>query len=188
VEEAYCVPPYLAPCEEDRDCGSGFTCDQPEICEVSVSVAGGTETETEPVCESFGEKECRLVEAACTTDDDCIDGFACHSEAQPTPLIICMGEGCEDRSMPETRSYCAPEEWSAWGGHSRGGLDGGNAIRTDGEVLERKRVEQTAFFPVQGREKDDIGGCSVAGSGPGGHLAALLMLIGFARLGRRRRG
>lgn len=42
VTESACVPRYVAPCEEDADCGSGFTCDYEEDCVCSSSGSSGS--------------------------------------------------------------------------------------------------------------------------------------------------
>jgi hypothetical protein len=38
--QGYCLPPYLAPCETDSDCGAGFACKEAEMC----SCSGGGST------------------------------------------------------------------------------------------------------------------------------------------------
>ena len=43
----YCVPRYVLPCTEDRDCGAGFTCQAQEVCACSGS--GGTGVATPAV-------------------------------------------------------------------------------------------------------------------------------------------
>jgi hypothetical protein len=190
-QEAYCVPAYLAPCDVDDECGNGFTCEQQEVCYSSSTtsvVAGEEPVVSEPVCEPRGEKMCRLIETTCNTDDDCIDGFRCFTEALNRPAIACAeGEDCDDRIGPSTALYCAPQDWELWGGHGNSVGEAGRALDTDATIKGQERVDTDAFFPVDTNGKPDVRACSVAGTVPAGQLGSLMMLLGIGFFGAIRR-
>ena len=199
--ESYCVPPYVAPCEADLDCGPGFTCETIEICECSVSVGGGTTSSGEPgsevpaeepdcTCAPSDEAFCKLIEVTCDTDAECADGLLCvEAPPQPMPAIACAPDTeCPDLVAPEPESFCAPDDYVGWGG-AAGGVDRASEVsaNSEGEFQTAERVSW-GEEPTTGGSDDDDDGCSVTGVNGGKSAAGLLpLLFGFFAFRRRRR-
>lgn len=208
--ESYCVPKYYAPCQQDSDCGAGFTCEDVEVCTCSGGVApdeggggstgseGGTgDTEPAPVddctCEPAGEKYCQLIEQECTSDADCAQDLTCQDMGGETrPAIACApGEDCPDVEPVDPVSYCAPPGYYYYGGG--GGAREAVADATGHESGEVTSAEREEFFPVDGDDETGGGGskgkpstCAVgAGSEPAGSLLVLLLGLVAARIRRR---
>lgn len=213
---SYCVPPYLAPCSVDLDCGAGFTCEQQEICTSScaggppVSDPNGGDDGGEPIdCESScapsGQSYCQIVERACDSAADCGAGFVCESFGQTEPGVpgTCEvdeegNEICNDGGPvepPPAESYCLPEGWQTWGAPSGGGSYGPDspiASNQDGEVVgaesARPARQDGSGFPASDDPSADGGGCQVgaAGGSAGGGLSLLALIAGVFGLRRRR--
>ncbi|QDG49548.1 hypothetical protein FIV42_01980 [Persicimonas caeni] len=94
--EGYCVPPYLAPCQVNADCGPGFTCEESEVCGCSTGgstgsggssdgdgsayVDAGSSTDDENCsCSGTGEFYCELIEQECTSDSECSGDMVCDT-------------------------------------------------------------------------------------------------------------
>lgn len=86
IEEAYCVPPYVAPCEVDADCGDGFACVEAQSCGCGGS--GGTDAPPVP-----GE-------------DGGSSGSSDGSEGEPGDAGTPDEPG--DRDVPEDDCGCEP--------------------------------------------------------------------------------
>lgn len=195
--ESYCVPPYLAPCQADADCGGGFTCEDIEICQCSSDGAPGPD-EPEPTdppesnctCEPLGEKYCQLIEVECTTDADCAGDLTCQEIfSDDAPTMACAeGEPCPEPDPVDPTSYCAPVGYSYYGTDvANGSYDEAvaEASGRDGNVTSSERSE---FFPVDGDPSDgngksDPGGCSSTGGS--GEASLLALLFGFIFAVRR---
>jgi len=118
--QAYCVPPYVAPCQVDADCGAGFYCEEAqEDCPVSsdgdeVGCGSGVAAEGE------GQKICVLIAVACEEDTDCEGELICLRSAGgfngcPDVLRADGDDGIEDPNdsgceveEEEVAGYCAP--------------------------------------------------------------------------------
>lgn len=117
--EAYCVPPYYAPCQADADCGPGFVCRTAEICSCSSGVDfdgnGEPNTMDDCLCEPSREMYCELIPVSCDSDADCESGLTCISEDLDVLIVTDEnGDGIMDaNTMPEPSSICAPEGY--WG-------------------------------------------------------------------------
>ena len=154
-QESYCVPPYLAPCQADADCGAGFTCEADVICEpCAVSATcmideNGNEvceeepTDCESSCEPSGTSYCQIQEVMCDSDADCAQGFICESfgggEDVGAPCYTDeMGNtNCEEPEPSTPESYCLPADWERWvggygGGAEEGGVDYDSAVTNAG--------------------------------------------------------
>lgn len=202
--ESYCVPPYLAPCSADADCGAGFTCEAAEVC--SCSGGGSTEPlppgedgDTEPdrpieedcSCEPSDHTYCQLIEVVCDTDADCAGDLVCQDiyDGGPAPAIDCAepddGTDCLMPDPGEAVSYCAPTDYGYYGGGSYSESVARATGHDDATVTQTERQE---FFPVDGTDdsdsKEEPSSCSTATSGSGG---SLLLLLGGLLIGRRRR-
>lgn len=204
--ESYCVPPYLAPCSADADCGAGFTCEDVEICTCSGGGSTGSDdqdpapepTESKCSCDATGEKYCQLVEQTCDSDADCASGLNCQQfpgdDTPPTTTIDCPDDkDCtQPEPQPEPESYCAPPDFVYWGGPYGDGGGYGEAVAeaTGNDDASYRSSEREEFFPVDGSDSDgdaksEPRGCSTAdGSGSGASMLLLLLGLGFAR--RRR--
>ena len=124
VSESLCLPPFLAECEVDADCGDGFTCESNDICYSScedTDVAPCAEGEecpepSEPSCEEVcetGENYCELIEVECEVDADCDGDLVCadvsayiggggHPEPSEPPITCVVDdEGNEVCDTPE---------------------------------------------------------------------------------------
>ena len=189
VSESYCMPPYLAPCEADEDCGEGFSCVEEESCgceDVAVSSdsdsgaempsmeepadddEGGDEGEGEDEdncsCVPTGEMICELEDLPCTDDADCaIEGWSC--QIAPS-LIACtidddtMEEICDEPEASE--GQCVPPEWGGNGGEM--GISGTTATGSAEESASND--DNSSERPADpGDGTDDLG---TDGSGDAG--------------------
>jgi hypothetical protein len=204
--QSYCVPPYLAPCEADADCGAGFTCEQEEVC--IASCPGGSPGAPEPgggdctmSCSPSGTSYCRLIERTCQADADCGVGFVCQQISQPTPDVgsgTCSvdkdgNETCtpgQPSQPPVSESYCMPEGWERWGSPGGGQYDKDSPIRNgaEGEVVGAESARPPRQDSIDFSSSDEDGGCQVGGFGGSAAGSGLSMLAAFAGLlGWRRR-
>jgi len=98
---SYCVPKYVAPCSEDKDCGDkGFSCVQAQSCKCLDS--GCTKTE----CTLNGY--CELNDQDCSTYQDCLKGdgeWSCEifDNCDPKVDLNCVP------------GMCTPPYWQRWG-------------------------------------------------------------------------
>lgn len=195
--ESYCVPPYLAPCQADADCGDGFTCEEVEICQCSSDGApmdgsGDEPVEPECSCEPLDEKYCKLIEVECDVDGDCSGDLTCQEIfADEAPTIACApGEECPEPEPVDPTSYCAPVGYDYYGTDVAAGNYDEVVEEASGREGEVTSSERSEFFPVDGSPSDgdskrDPSGCTTAaGGGAGGSL--LLLALGFLGLRRRR--
>lgn len=127
----YCLPPYLAPCQTDSDCGAGFACVEAESCACSGSSGGSTgvgsggtgapevvdagmadagSSEDDCSCTGSGTYYCELQEQECTNDTDCAGDLICDTlpwgEASGS-VSTCTatpdgGTSCEDAGTSTT--------------------------------------------------------------------------------------
>jgi len=192
--ESLCVPPYVAPCQIDADCGAGFTCTDVEICECTTEpVPRDGSTDEEPgsncSCSPTGQNYCELNDTACTTDADCLDGLVCIDFGAGVPSVPCREDEngdviCNEMEPVEPESYCAPVGYDDWGG-----VAGGPALDRVAEATGAEEDNLSADRIAWGDEgsaggsKADAGGCSAAGADIS--VLGLLMLAGM--LLRRRR-
>lgn len=135
VTESNCVPKYLAPCEEDKDCGDGFTCKEQERCvcadskpaedssavDAAVTIVplldAGGDAETPPdddcSCEPSGEKSCEMKEISCDKNSDCPEGWSCEESGGGDVAIGCaVPEGAD-----AARGLHRCRRWTAGTGH-----------------------------------------------------------------------
>lgn len=184
IEESYCVPKYLAPCESDSDCGAGFLCETAEVCACSgggsTGAAPGPGEDPDPdmgsgdppeepdcVCEPADTAYCQLIEVECTSDSDCVGDLTCQDGygggSEPSPGVPCMVDedgntDCPDTDPPEPvepTSYCAPPGYGYYGA----GVDGGGygesvANATGRDDATVTNSEREEFFPVDGTDGD----------------------------------
>ncbi len=154
--EGYCVPPYLAPCDKDSDCGTGFSCVEAESCACSGSdgwngegtdpdgsVDAGSDDgsddagsyEEDCTCSGTGEFYCELDETECTDASDCEGDLICDElpwSGGETTLCTSDPSGettCEEDagSSQEATTYCQPEDLDRWA--ALGGGSAGGAAR-----------------------------------------------------------
>jgi hypothetical protein len=206
--ESYCVPPYLAPCDADADCGSGFTCEAEEICTASC-----TDTPRDPAdpdgdvpdgmgscsseCAPAAAKYCKIVERPCAADAECGAGFSCvapPSSSTPSTCVVDSdgNEFCDDGAPDEPgQSYCLPDGWEQWGGQPGRDSDSPVSSNNDGELIgaesARPPRQDDSGFP-ESADASDGGGCmsSTTGGGAAGSGLGLLALMA-GMLGWRRR-
>ncbi len=207
---SYCVPPYLAPCSVDLDCGAGFTCEQQEVCTSSCADLPREPGDEDPgngTCESScapsGQSYCQLVERACDSAADCGAGFVCESFSYPSPGVpgTCSvdpdgTEVCDDGGPvepPPAESYCLPEGWQTWGAPSGGGSYGPDSpisSNQDGEVVgaESARAPRQDGSGFPATNDGSASGCQVgaAGGAAGSGLSLLALIAGVFGLRRRR--
>ena len=203
ADESYCVPPYLAPCSQDSDCGAGFTCEAVEVCGCSSGGSTGEpgsdeEPDVEPDCSCevlADENYCQLIEVECDSDADCAGDLKCQESYEVAVDIACVpDEPCPEPEPVEVASYCAPDDYAYYGGRDEGGVAYADAVAeasgNDGGTVTSSQREE--FFPVDGNtdrgdsDKGEPGGCTTA-SGSDASATGLLFLLGFAGLRRRRR-
>jgi MYXO-CTERM domain-containing protein len=155
VTEQYCAPDWVGACETDADCGEGFTCVQPEVCECSVGAAvpepatdpdadPAAESEPvpevepepvpEPICECYptGEKYCEPKEIACEAAADCPEGWSCEQVGAVSVACTVPEDGSEPVCEPaeDPVSQCMPPYWEMARG-AAGGSDASGTLQAD---------------------------------------------------------
>lgn len=132
ITEAYCAPPYEAPCAVDADCGDGFTCREIEEC----ACAGGSGDFAPPPlpgeedpgqnipvfppdceCAGTGEFYCELQFIPCVEDAECPADFTCAVYTSPGTCYFDEATGeeiCTDGGIVE--GNCLPPGWLAGNG------------------------------------------------------------------------
>lgn len=106
---SFCIARHYLACENDADCGEGFTCHAIEICECQ----GGGESspgsddapQPEPEencqCESADEGYCELQEIPCASDEACPSGLVCvFSSAGGATDSACAVDSNGNESCP----------------------------------------------------------------------------------------
>lgn len=190
--DSVCVPPYLAPCELDSDCGPGFTCEEMEVCSCSSDGAPRDSTEDddpqpapECSCEPLGEFYCELERVECDSDADCDPDLFCTSASRDEPTIGAPDcdeeENCGDVLLPEPEdeSYCAPEGYLSWGGGVGSAPERlADSAGVDSQDFQSSDRVNWGDGAAGSGGKSDTGGCSAAGGAPGSILG-LLMLAGL---------
>jgi MYXO-CTERM domain-containing protein len=175
-QESYCVPPYLAPCQADADCGGGFTCEADEICTdcavgvtCSVDENGNEVCEEEPTdcestCEPSGTKYCQLQEVSCTADSDCAQGLICETfeyggGAAPCYVDEMGNTDCPEPEPAESESFCVPADWERWvGGYGHEEASGGGADYNDAVTNAGGRGEEDGWSLVDAEVSQDADG------------------------------
>ncbi len=140
--EGYCVPPYLAPCQVNADCGAGFTCEESEVCQCSgggSTGSGGTSTDPDGSvdagssddncsCSGTGEFYCELIEQECSADSDCAGDLICDElpwgsadggdvevcTSTPDGGTSCESDGADAGTSTEPTKYCQPADIERW--------------------------------------------------------------------------
>lgn len=187
--ERYCVPPYLAPCDEDADCGDGFTCEDDSM----VSCVDTSDPDTDPVCDSGDEDapgRCSLDHAECQADADCEYGFVCHDSDGPA-CPPQTGDGDDEPCDDTVAGFCAPPDYYS---HSTGG-DREPTSETpgsteEGELIDSSRVGDGSApndDAGQSAEAESAGGCSTTGESTTPSLFFVIALLAGAVGIRRRR-
>lgn len=129
---SYCIARYHLACEEDADCGEGFTCQPLEVCECQSAGAeepGSADSsnaapEDTCQCESSDEGYCELQEIPCASDDACPGDLVCifTSTGGATDSVCSVdsngNESCSsemadeddgaDASDENVHGFCAP--------------------------------------------------------------------------------
>jgi hypothetical protein len=206
----YCVPPYLAPCQEDSDCGEGFTCEARDYGCADISPDGGFNDgddldEEWSGCDEPDDdapKYCSLIYVPCESDLDCDGGFECFQEDR----YVCVdgdgdapdsGEGWDgddsddmgDSAMPcvgEGDSYCAPPNYYYGGG----GYDYGGGVMEDAELISSERVDDDGSAPDSSGQTSSGGrrasACAaVPGQAPPLGFVLVGLVMGLVALRRR---
>lgn len=199
--ESLCVPKYVAPCQVDTDCGSGFTCEAVEICQCSAGSppSDGTDSggegdgeDREPTpdedcsCAPTGDMYCQIIEVACDTDSDCAQDLVCEDFSRPTVCEVTPdGDETCDTQEDVDDAYCVPEDFDEWGYG-----DGTQRIaeETGHSANDLESAERDSFFgPGESSgsgSKSDAGGCSTTPTVPS---ALWILVLGFAFATIRRR-
>lgn len=217
ITEGYCVPSYVAPCETDTDCGTGFTCEEYEVCECSGGDSGGVDAGTSDdsgttdsdttdtgdqdsgsscTCETAG-KSCELIETECTSDDDCSGDLTCQSyDDGDTSTEPCVDDGdtssctSTDAGSSTSTMYCLPPDWERWEAVA-GDLDQGGADGSAEETGGDAGLDAGADTGSSAPNADDQGSNSEGGCSSTGQQAPIgslaLMLLGLLGLAARRR-
>jgi len=185
VTEAYCVPPFMLPCDVDADCDDNYSCQTEEICGCS----GGGFDSSDPSegrdespdrrkdddCECFETEYafCTPDEITCEANGDCPTDWECRDMGGDGVCWFDAESGEEGCEVSESEMYCVPGGYDDWvgGGHGRpdfidsdeasnaGGSDdpsGGRADDTDGESA-----------PPSNEDGDDTNTDSGSGGGGG---------------------
>lgn len=201
--EAYCVPPYYAPCQVDADCGGGFACKDIEICSCSSdpspepdpgtgSGSDGAPDEGSCECGPTGDKYCELIPVECETDADCGSGQTCQDlyggETEPAPLPVDdpgtmdgdTGDTGSGEIMPyPEESYCIPDGY--WGTPVYSGDDSAGEQAPVGNASGAERVGWGEGDSSGSKATDS--GCSATNSNA---TLGWLGLFGLIALRRRR--
>ena len=211
---SFCVPPYVAPCTTDTDCGPGFTCIPATscVCSGSGSVTplpddpDGTETHPdegdEPdgtggspdddcQCEETGEMMCQAEVIACASDAECPTDWTCDS----ITAGVCTYDvetGVEECQYEETASVCLPPYYDDWRGGSS--IGGATAEQSYYDALDRATGGSEAHVntnpptvPPAGGGSGTDGTCRMVDdrSGAATWLLSLLLVAGFVAARRR---
>lgn len=108
VTESYCVPPYLAPCEADADCGAGFSCVEEESCGCEDSATDSATSDPSEGPNSLPDEEPQDDDEGGTDDGEGRDSGESNCECVPTGEMI-----CELEDLPCTEDAdCEIEGWS----------------------------------------------------------------------------
>jgi hypothetical protein len=193
VTEAYCLPPYLAPCESDADCGDGFECVAEEWCWCEGSDGGGGGEEPSCGCETGDTSWCEIVHQACDEDDDCADGWSCDDDpaAGPDEPTCAVGPDgstdCDDAPAAgddEDDGRCVPPYWDDvhFGGGDGGSQEDADPASGDGGEGGDAEDPEDPAAPRGSR----IGGCDTSAGGPSLPALGLLLVLGLARFVSRR--
>lgn len=179
---SFCTARHHATCEDDADCGEGFTCEALEVCECqsggsdSDGPAPGSEDTPDMAptdncsCESTDEGYCKLQEIPCTDDDACPGDLVCiRSSVSGATDSACTTdsngtESCpprEDEGPPgeesprgEEQGYCAPPNGAREDEAQQGAPAPGNSSGTDAPRVDGDDVE-TADAERTGSEAND---------------------------------
>ena len=210
VIETLCLPPYVAPCESDEECGDGFECVPDEVCTCS---GGGSSGEVPPEdseipedgfvpdddgreweedvdcgCSPSGENYCSPREIECDGDEDCPDTWTC--EEIPSVYACYIDESgeehCDEPPIEEEPGLCMPPYFDDMGW----GPGGGGDADIDGDTLEHATGHGNAR-PTGRAAGESFGGSNGCQTTPGASAGTaavfwmLPLLIGLAL--RRRR-
>ena len=216
-EESFCAPPYIAPCEEDDDCGEGFTCEEVQECACSGggAVGGGSSGSTgtdsggdddsgdgegdddgfDCDCEGIDEYYCQPEEIDCEEDPDCPEDWSCMSA--PSPGAPCYYNEETDETFCEEEedtpeSICIPPDWGYWGAGGSSGYGEAAADASGVDDINWDVGEEQGSGSGVTRSSDDS---SEAGDdtdcqqvhGVTGMGLLLVMLLGLAAVLRRTR-
>lgn len=181
--ENYCLPPYVAPCAADADCGEGFECVEEELCGCSGYDPEGPEPqEPDCFCEPSGENVCSPVEVECETDDACPSGWTCGDGGDEPVTCAIDSEGNEhcDEPDPDEMGLCFPPYWELdWYG-----VDDEPTTLEMATKSENPRAEHLDDRVV---DDDDLSGCSMTSVNPGNASALAWLIPLLIGLARRRR-
>lgn len=179
VSESICLPPFLAACDVDADCGDGFTCQSEESCYSScedVDIAPCAEGEacdepSEPICEEVcepGENYCELIEVECELDADCEGGFVCadvsayiggggHPEPSEPPMTCVVDQdGNEVCDTPEETCSVDSEgnEVCSGGGSDEGDGSTGSDSSDGSDSTDGDSEDEPGSEPVCSSDPD----------------------------------
>lgn len=119
--ESYCLPRYLLSCEEDADCGEGFSCEAVEVCSCSASggstADGMADSEDAPAddmtdecsCETTDEGYCALQDIPCTSNDACPSGLVCVFESDAGESDVVCATDTDAETCEGAPAMGAPE-------------------------------------------------------------------------------
>jgi hypothetical protein len=185
--ENYCLPPYVAPCTVDADCGEGFECIEEELCRCSgydPGAPGDPETpEPDCTCEPSGELHCVPVEVECESDDVCPDGWTCEIGDVAVPCTYDPETGeehCDEPEPEDELGLCYPPFWELdWDG-------GGDEEPSTLEMATGSENPRAQHLDDRFAD-DEAAGCSMT-PGSGGNTSTLALIIpALIALARRRR-
>lgn len=207
-----CLPPYVAPCETDDECGDGFECVADEMCTCS----GGSGLDEPPpdpedpgdsgdpdpdddgrewdgdedcTCEPTDERYCSPREIECDGDGECPNGWTC--EEIPSVYACYVDESGEehcDEPPEDEGGLCMPPYFDemGWGGY---GEEAGGDADIDGDTLEHATGHDDARPTGRGANEIFEGGSNGCQATPGtaGTAAMFWMLPLLIGLALRRR-
>ncbi len=193
ITESFCLPPWIAPCETDAECGEGFECVPDEICTCSGS-SGEPDPDPEPrpdpedpdpepdpgdpddddpeddpdcTCEPTDESYCRPREIDCTDDSECPEGWTCEEIPSVYPCWVDEDgvEHCDEPPESGTEGMCMPPFFDDIGWGASAGGDG------DGDV-DMDDVFEAATGAENARPTGNEAGGDADGDADGGHRAS----------------